>query len=187
MPIVHMVTKPEDALEGAVNLRDVSEQWKSHYSGEGKFNLWVYDTHQGLCLHERECNMHDDSDFYMTVWNPETKQPQEIQFGTTRGWSYPTLGSHVDATPAVQAEYETWLAEKRREAEAARAAELARAPGRGKTLKVVKGRKVPKGTVGVCIWVGNGTWGERVGIKDSQGTVHWTAMSNVEVVQRQAA
>jgi hypothetical protein len=58
---------------------------------------------------------------------------------------------------------------------------------KGKTIKVVKGRKVPKGTVGECIWVGAGAnygYGEaplRVGLKTATGEVHWTAYSNVAV------
>ncbi len=70
--------------------------------------LILYKTHQGLCLFEREANFHDDSDFYMMVWNSETKAPQEICFASTRGWSYPCLGSAVDATPEVFAAYEAW-------------------------------------------------------------------------------
>lgn len=53
---------------------------------------------------------------------------------------------------------------------------------KGSTLTVVKGRKVAKGTTGVCIWYDpNGAWGARVGIKDAAGTVHWTAASNCRV------
>ena len=56
------------------------------------------------------------------------------------------------------------------------------APAKGKVLRVVKGRKVPKGTEGVCIWIGSGAYGERVGIKDAKGEIHWTASSNVVAV-----
>lgn len=60
---------------------------------------------------------------------------------------------------------------------------------KGSTLKVVRGKKVPQGTVGLCIWHGYGkkeAWGKRVGIKDSEGTVHWTAEKNCEVVSKGA-
>jgi len=64
----------------------------------------------------------------------------------------------------------------------------------GKTVKVVKGRKVPKGTVGECFWMGctdyskyGDPWGiythVRVGIRDTDGNVHWTALDNVELVR----
>lgn len=52
---------------------------------------------------------------------------------------------------------------------------------KGQTVTVVRGVKVPKGTTGVVIWVGTGDYGERVGVKDAAGTVHWTASKNVEV------
>ena len=50
---------------------------------------------------------------------------------------------------------------------------------RGAVVRVVRGRKVPLGTVGDVIWVGFGRYGARVGVKDADGVVHWTARSNV--------
>jgi|SRR5580698_1161983 hypothetical protein len=180
MPIVHMVSKPEEAPAGAANLKDVTERWRGS-SNDSNWSVWTYETHIGFCIKEREANGYDDSDFYMTVWNPETHKPEEIEFASTRGWSYPCLASHVDATPEVMAEYRAYMLEREREAREARAAAEAAKPGRGKVLTVVRGRKVPRGTTGVCIWVGNGRFGERVGIKDAEGTVHWTASANVDV------
>lgn len=85
------------------------------------------------------------------------------------------------ALQALKAEHARIAAEESRAAEAARKAEIARKePRKGRTIKVVKGRKVPVGTVGVCFWIGSSQWGDRVGLKDSKGTVHWTAASNVE-------
>ena len=52
--------------------------------------------------------------------------------------------------------------------------------GKGDRVRVYKGRKVPKGTEGEIIWEGHGNYGPRVGVKDDEGTVHWTARSNVE-------
>jgi hypothetical protein len=77
----------------------------------------LYVTHQGLCLVERERNMYDDSDFFMTVWDPVSKVPHEIMFATTRGWSYPCYNSSVDATPEVRAEYNAYMAYKQRRSE----------------------------------------------------------------------
>ena len=70
---------------------------------------YTYISHEGLCLREYEKNYYDDSFFHMIVWNPETKQPEDICFAATIGWSYPCLGSKVDATPEVRAEYEAYL------------------------------------------------------------------------------
>ncbi len=49
-------------------------------------------------------------------------------------------------------------------------------------MKVVKGRKVPKGTQGRLFWVGQTRFGKRVGFNDATGTTHWTAATNVEVI-----
>jgi hypothetical protein len=60
------------------------------------------------------------------------------------------------------------------------------APGviaKGVKVRVARGRKVPIGTEGVVIWIGNGDFGERVGIKDATGAAHFTAAKNVEVIQ----
>lgn len=54
---------------------------------------------------------------------------------------------------------------------------------KGETIKVVKGRKVPVGTEGVCFWVGENQYGWRVGFSTAEGETCWTALSNVEVVK----
>lgn len=62
-----------------------------------------------------------------------------------------------------------------------------------KRVKVIKGRKVPKGTEGVVFWMGsycNSLFGDpwginttyRCGIKDDDGKVHWTSLDNIELV-----
>lgn len=63
----------------------------------------------------------------------------------------------------------------------------------GKRVRVTKGRKVAHGTEGECFWMGSydnskygDTWGiyttVRIGIRDDNGDVHWTALDNVELV-----
>jgi hypothetical protein len=151
--------------------------------------LYLETTYKGLVLELREYNGRDDSDFYAVVWDPENGTTDRVDYATTRGWTYPNSAS-VDATPEVLEAYAAFrkAADERRRAEheASRKAELkaaiereAKEPRKGGRAKVVKGRKVPKGTEGVVIWVGGGDWGPRVGIKDDAGTVHWTALGNV--------
>lgn len=66
---------------------------------------------------------------------------------------------------------------------ARRAAQVASRPTYGKKVRVVRGRKVPVGLEGEIIWVGRGyNDGTRVGIRDIQGTVHWTDAGNVAVL-----
>lgn len=64
-----------------------------------------------------------------------------------------------------------------------------------KHVVVVKGRKVPHGTTGVCFWMGtydNSKYGDpwgfytttRVGIRDADENVYWTSVKNIELVKR---
>lgn len=89
---------------------DKREYYKDHSFEEWQYAkaLILYTTHHGLCLYEREENGYDDSDFFMTVWNPEKNCPEEICFASTRGWTYPCYGSKADATPEVIAAWEAW-------------------------------------------------------------------------------
>ena len=51
-------------------------------------------------------------------------------------------------------------------------------------VEVFKGRKVPVGTVGEISWVGIDSFGNvKVGIKDVNGEVSFTAVSNVKLVE----
>lgn len=90
---------------------------------------------------------------------------------------------------AAEAAKRREAAEKARaEREAMEAEWEAATPRKGKTVKVVRGRKIPVGTVGTCIWYGEGQWGYRVGIKvEGSEEPLWTAASNVEVVQEEVA
>jgi hypothetical protein len=60
------------------------------------------------------------------------------------------------------------------------------AVAKDKTVRVVRGRKVPKGMEGTVCWIGEDRYSRsykrRIGIKVDEYTVHWTAASNVEVV-----
>ena len=173
MAIINFGFKKEDAPAGAENIRE----------GEyGATKLWLWDTYVGLCFREREMNGYDDSDFYMLVWDAERGEPREILFASTRGWSYPSYGSKADATPEVLAAYGAWAeAQRVQQAEWDREAR-AREIRTGRRVEVFKGRKVAKGTVGECFWIGDGRYGVRVGIKNAQGEVFWTAASNVRVI-----
>jgi hypothetical protein len=58
---------------------------------------------------------------------------------------------------------------------------------KGARVEVFKGRKVPIGTCGVVIWIGDGQYGMRCGVKDAAGAVHWTACDNVRVSSEMGA
>lgn len=108
MPIIVMLSNEAESYpEGAHCVLD----YPGHTSP-----LVLAETHVGLCLWEREANYYDDSDFFMSVWDEESQSIKEIMFATTRGWSYPCMGSRPDATPEVKAKADAWLAARNRRA-----------------------------------------------------------------------
>lgn len=58
----------------------------------------------------------------------------------------------------------------------------------GKEVKVVKGRKVPVGTVGKVVYLARKCygsqwdWDTRLGIEDESGNRHYTSALNVEII-----
>lgn len=123
MPIIRLASNRDETFpEGAfcsLNYGRPEERrnWREEVRATGQLPygpVVQYSTHHGLCLSEREHNMRDDSDFYMLVWNPEKGEPEEIMFATTRGWSYPCMGSHVDATDEVRAAHRAWAVKQER-------------------------------------------------------------------------
>ncbi len=90
--------------------------------------------------------------------------------------------AEVDATPETLAAIEGFRAG---EAQGIRYREILDGPHevlRGMVVVVARGRKVARGTRGLVTWVGDGQYGRRVGIEDASGQVHWTAVSNVEIL-----
>jgi hypothetical protein len=176
--------KTLETAEAAARARCEADDgaWQGSSTDGNGLTIFTWHTHVGLCVADREMNGYDDSDWYMTVYEPATDSFREIMFATTRGWSYPSYGSRPDATPEVIAKWKAYQEARAESWRKEKAAREAARPARGKTLKVVSGRKVPVGTVGTCIWIGESRFGVRVGIKDASETVHWTAITNVEVV-----
>lgn len=63
-------------------------------------------------------------------------------------------------------------------------AEAGSVVSRGAHVRVVKGRKVPRGTEGEVIWTGKDRYRglPRIGLKDRKDKVHWTALANCELI-----
>lgn len=152
---------------------------------------WLRISHEGLVLSTGEHNWYGDSDFYAVVWDDEKGEPREIEYASTRGWTYANSAT-VDATPEIQAKHDAWQRENERKAREVRQAIEEATPRAGKTVKVIKGRKVPKGTVAKVVWYGagriyggsarqQGTPPMRVGL-DIDGERVFTAASNVQVI-----
>jgi hypothetical protein len=176
MAIIKFTFTESDVPANAVKLREVpAEKW-GH-------KMWIWETHVGLCIKDREMNGYNDSDWYMTVWNFEKNQPEEICFASTRGWAYPAYGSYADATPEVKALYNAWVAAKQEESRLYNIEVEKKTIRKYKEVKVVCGRKVPIGTVGRVFWIGQTQFGQKVGIETASGQRHFTSINNVEVIQ----
>ena len=119
MPLVHFDNQDRAPFD-AVDMRTVTENGNSNHT----YVVWT--THHGLCLREREANGYHDSDFFMTYWDYAKMAPVETMFATTRGWCYPCMGSHVDATDEVKALYAAWLEDQRAKARKANRNKTAR-------------------------------------------------------------
>lgn len=111
---------------------------------------------EGAVLATGEMNYHDDSDFYAVVYDAEADRVRRVEYATTRGWTY-LNSAGVDATPeviekatkAVQRELRSslaWALQARREV-----------PQVGDRVRVMRGRKVPKGFEGKVARLGK-TW-----------------------------
>jgi hypothetical protein len=164
-------------------------------------DIYLRTTHQGLVLAEREANGYHDSDFYATVWNAEKGKPEEIMWGTTRGWTYPNRCS-VDASPEIKALYEGYSEKQRAEARARYEAEKAKMPEPGRKVRVIKGRKLPIGTIAESVWLGEDVYKKskydsglsgllpfsyypdqyRVGLRLLDGSRVFVSAANVEVI-----
>ena len=105
MAIINFTFNESSVPANVVNLKEIPAERHGQ-------KMWTWETHSGLSIKDREENGYSDSDWYMTVWNFEKNQPEELYFATTRGWSYPAYGSYVDATPEVMALYDAWCEKK---------------------------------------------------------------------------
>ena len=144
-------------------------------------------THAGLVVATDSSYLGDgDSTYWGVVWNGESGTFEHIHTGYTQG-------AEVDAPEHLVRLYtnlksaERALAQAKAAMRAQSAAEYQEAweaaqPTKGKTVQVVKGRKVAKGTTGEVIATHDGQWGLRVLLKTADGSEVWTSASNVEVV-----
>lgn len=129
------------------------------------------------------------------IWNPTEKRVDRIDIDY-HGWEcVPKTGVH---TPDIQdgafadeyqkyqeKEKELALEMQKRQAKALverkelEAKESLLLPAKGVKCKVVKGRKVPRGTIGEIFWIGDKGYGVKVGLKDAKGQSHFTSVSNI--------
>ena len=135
----------------------------------------------GCVLGVTENNGYHDSDFFAIVWDNEQNCVRTIEDGTTRAYA-PSKYHRPDASIEVLEKARAWWAseigpKKAKETLLARA----NAIEVGSIVKVVKGRKIAKDTVGDVVWKGKDAYNRyatRIGIK-VDGKTLFTNMSNV--------
>ena len=110
-------------------------------------------TYEGCVLSTYERNGYDDSDFYAVVWDEATKSIKDVEYATTRFYTYDCSAS-IDATEETLAKVEAFLFARNLQYMTARAEDKAKAIRFGDLVRVVKGRKVPIGTEGEICWEG---------------------------------
>jgi ribosomal protein S12 len=145
--------------------------------------LFMETSYVGRVVSLRERNGYDDSDFYATVWDDTTDSPKEIEYASTRGWTYPN-GATVDAPEEIKAKYAAWKRQKAIEATLRDNREKAATVAENKPCKVVKGRKIARGLVVNVLRVMPSQFNKydkvaRVQLPD--GKLVWTNVNNLEV------
>lgn len=116
-------------------------------------------THVGCVLDEYEHNKYDDSDFYAIVWDEETQSVQQIQYASTSYYSY-DHGCVIDATPEVLAKADAWgRARSLKQRLHVHNYKAEKEFAQGRKVRVVKGRKIAKGTEGEIISVHERNYG----------------------------
>lgn len=151
--------------------------------------LYLRTTHVGMVVKVFERNGYNDSDFCAVVYFPATDSFGEVEYGTTRFWTYPNH-AEVDASEALQKLYADRELDRRRKEYEAAAERKAMEPAKGKRAKVSGGRKVPIGTEGTLTWVGPDRYSRyrtRVGLKTDNGTVHWLDAEHITVMLESAS
>jgi hypothetical protein len=147
---------------------------------------------KGCVLEIGEMNYHDDSDFYAVVWDEALGCVHRIGDGTTRAYA-PSV-CKVDATPEAIAKAQAWMVNVWAPPQVRRGLEAKRGVvHKGDRVRVVRGRKVAKGTEGVVFFMQDVSFAyhcteTKIGIattdrKDARGRfidVAWTCLKNVE-------
>lgn len=101
--------------------------------------------YQNAVLETYERNGYDDSDFFAIVWDAAENCTKSIEYATTRfgggGWA------DVDATPEVRALADQHYIKTAVPGILRESAYEARLAAKGKVCRVIKGRKIAKGTI----------------------------------------
>lgn len=107
----------------------------------------------GCVVDTRERNGYDDSYWYAVCWDRNRQELVQIEYDSTAfgggGWA------KIDATEEVLREmYRKFKRDARRKFDTEDNERLAKKYEKGDEVVVVRGTKIPKGTVGKVFWIG---------------------------------
>jgi len=118
---------------------------------------WIYGQpdirYEGCVLDKYEHNGYHDSYFYAICWDDERQEIVKVEYDTTAagGGGY----ADVDATEETLRKVYRYLKKQGKvKFDGSFNPDQAKAFGRGDMVKVVRGRKIPKGSTGEVFWVG---------------------------------
>ena len=146
--------------------------------------LYMRTTHIGLVVRAGEHNYRDDSDFFAIVWDEENEKPREVEYASTRGWTYPNSAT-VDATPEVIWKYYKYRAVKAYGLWLKARWEWCQQPDKDKIVLIIKKGHQYQDAKGRVFWTGPDKYKDtkiRVGITTNFGDV-WCGGDDVEVVK----
>lgn len=139
----------------------------------------------GCVLDTYERNGYSDSDWYAVCWDEEKQKVVEVNYDTTRagggGWADIDISAEN-----LKKVYRYYYRNERKWFDAIGNPAQAKSIVKGDEVIVIRGRKVPKGTVGKVFWIGIVTnhytyqKEERVGIEVDE-TRHFLPKDYVEV------
>ena len=145
--------------------------------------------YEGCVFNKYEHNGYNDSDFYAECVNIETGKIDTVEYDTTRCGGNGT--AEIDLTETNYRLYQKAAYGRQIKDGFIYNRNSAVQVAKGKEVKVVKGRKVPIGTVGVVFWRKECNYDRyqrewhtvmRIGIKTADGNTYFLSEQNVEVV-----
>lgn len=122
--------------------------------GIDRFDGTIDVRYVGCVLSTYERNGYYDSDFYADCWDEERQEVVTVEYASTRGYCGNSYASVDYTVENLRKAYRFYWHEARHFFDETENIAQAKAVRKGDTVKVVRGRKVPIGTVGKVFWVG---------------------------------
>lgn len=182
---VRETERDRETTNGAHTMAIYRMEYSKGEMVDGKYvskELGFQESYAGCVIevYQRDYRAMSDVYTYATfalVWDDTENRPVEILVNANFECDHSKGHAKVDLTPLHQSKYLLWQHKKKEEEkkyQEAKNLEYAKKDfSNGKTIKVVKGRKVKVGTQGRVFWMGNNGWGLTLGIalSDRKGTV----------------